>query len=414
MIDFVEFKLENDLHCILHKDQSKPIVNIMVGYKVGSKDETEGKKGVAHLFEHLMFQGSKNIKKGDHFEFVQRTGGYCNAFTSQDMTVYYENLPSNHLATGLWLESDRMNEIDLSEENLLNQKNVVIQEKMQNYDNAPYGTAMINILKILFKGSSYEIATIGNEEDIRSFLKLEAEEFHYNYYSPHNSALLISGDIDYPETIDMINQYFGKINKSKKLNRNYKTPEIFTEDRRLKIYDNIKLPVLYFCFPIPAAGSQEEYTMEYFANIIANNRSSRLYRNLVYEKKLLKSISATKYQFLETGVFIITAVAYPDSNNEEIEKEITDGINDFVRNGIKDAEYLKIKNKLDYAFNARMATLHNINGDLFNCWFFYNDTERVNSNLQKYLSVRKDDIIESVKKYLFFVPKLLLTYLPKN
>ena len=154
--------------------------------------------------------------------------------------------------------------------------------------------------------------------------------------------------------------------------------------------------------------------MEYFANIIANNRSSRLYLNLVYEKKLLKSISATKYQFLETGVFIITAVAYPDSNNEEIEKEITDGINDFVRNGIKDAEYLKIKNKLDYAFNARMATLHNINGDLFNCWFFYNDTGRVNSNLQKYLSVRKDDIIESVKKYLFFVPKLLLTYLPKN
>lgn len=414
MIDFVEFKLENDLHCILHKDSSKPIVNVLVGYKVGSKDETEGKKGVAHLFEHMMFQGSKNIRKGDHFEFVQRTGGYCNAFTTQDMTVYYENLPSNHLATGLWLESDRMNAIDLSEENLLNQKNVVIQEKLQNYDNAPYGTAMMNIQKILFKGSPYEVATIGNEEDIKSFQKSEAEEFHYKYYSPGNSSLIISGDINYPETLELINHYFGDIHKNNNIERNYVEPDIFTEDRRLKIYDNVKLPVLYFCYPIPSVGSIEEYTLEYFANIIANNKSSRLYRRLVYEKKLLKSISAIKYQFQKAGVFILTAVTYPDTKPEDIEKEISNEINDFIRNGIKDEEFQKIKNKLYFAFNLKMTTLHNINRDLFSSWFFYNDTSRVNDNIERYLSISKDDIINSIKKYLFFVPKLLLTYLPKN
>lgn len=414
MIDFVEFKLGNGLHCILHRDTLKPIVNITVGYKVGSRDETFGKRGVAHLFEHLMFQGSKNIEKGGHFNYIQRAGGYCNAFTNQDMTVYHENLPSNHLATGLWLEADRMDSIDLSEDNLLNQKNVVIQEKLQNYDNAPYGTALINILKTLYKNSSYETATIGNESDINSFLKSEAEDFHYRYYSPANSAIVISGDIDYSETLHLIENYFGKINKCMNVERNFNLPKAFNKDTRLKIYDNIKLPVLYFCYPIPEVGSKEDYTFEYFAGIIANDRSSRLHRNLVYDRKLVKSINAIKYQFQHAGIFIISVVAFPDSELENIEKEINNEIEVFVRSGIKEKEYQKIKNKLDFGFNAKLTTLQNINLDLFSSWFFFNDAGRVNSELEKYLSVTKDDVVNSVRQYLFKAPKLLLTYLPKN
>lgn len=412
MIDFVEFNLGNGLHCILHRDTLKPIVNLAVGYKVGSRDESKGKKGVAHLFEHLMFQGSENIKKGEHFDYVQRAGGYCNAFTNQDMTVFYENLPSNHLETGLWLEADRMNSLDLSEENLLNQKNVVIQEKLFNYDNAPYGTALINILKILFENSSYEIATIGNENDIKSFLKSEAEDFHSRFYSPGNSAILISGDIDYSETLHLIENHFGKINKHSPFDREFVPPQNLNEDRRVKIYDNIKLPVLYFCYPIPEVGSKEDYTFEYFAGIIANDRSSRLHKDLVYDRKLVKSVNAIKYQFQKAGIFIISVVAFPDSNLENIEKEILKAIDNFVRHGIKDEEYLKIKNKLEYAFVAKLSTLQNINLDLFSNWFFFDDAGRINDNLDRYLSVTKDDIIDSVRNYIFKVPKLLLTYLP--
>lgn len=414
MIDFVEFKLGNGLHCILHRDTLKPIVNVMVGYKVGSRDETPGKRGVAHLFEHLMFQGSLHIKKGEHFEYVQKAGGFCNAFTNQDMTVYFENLPSHQLATGLWLESDRMKSLDLSEENLLNQKNVVIQEKLQNYDNAPYGTALINILKILYKNSSYETATIGVEEDIKSFSKSEAEEFHFKYYSPHNASLLISGDIDYKETLHLIEKYFGKIHKATDVKRKFKKPDEFKEERRLKIYDNIQLPVMYLCFPIPEVGSKEDYNLEYFANIIANDKSSRLHKNLVYEKKIIKSINAIKYQFQYTGVFILSAVAYPDTDLNLVEKEILESISEFIRYEIKDEEYQKIRNKLDYAFNAKLLTLQNINLDLFNNWFFFNDANMINKCLEKYLSVTKDDIINSVRNYLYRVPKLILTYLPKN
>jgi len=414
MIDFVELNFDNGLHCILHKDNSNPIVNITVGYRVGSRDELPGKKGVAHLFEHLMFQGSTNVKKGEHFDFIQHAGGNCNAFTNQDMTVYYENLPSNHLETGLWLESDRMRSIDLSEDNILNQKNVVIQEKMQNYDNAPYGTSFINILKEVLKGSSYETATIGYEEDIRSFLKSEAEEFHFKYYSPANASLIISGDIDYSETEKLIEKYFGDIKKGGKVNRNFINPQPMNSDIRRIVYDNISLPVQYICSPIPEAGSREEYTLEYFTSIIANNRSSRLYKNLVYDKKILKEIHASKYQLQHSGMFLFTIVAYPDGDMDKIENEIFSEVNYFVENGITDEEYTKIKNKLDYGFNMRLLTLQNVNRDLFENWFYFNDAGRINSEIDKYLSVKKEDVVESVRKYLAGSPKLFLTYLPKE
>jgi len=414
MIDFIELILDNGLHCIMHKDNANPIVNITVGYRVGSCDEPEGKKGVAHLFEHLMFQGSENVKKGEHFDFIQRAGGNCNAFTNQDMTVYYENLPSNHLETGLWLEADRMNSIDLSEENIANQKSVVIQEKMQNYDNAPYGTAFINILKNVFKGSSYHTATIGFEDDINSFKKSEAEDFHYKYYSPANASLVISGDIDYSETEKLIKKYFGKINKGGAVQRNFTAPEIMKTDIRQNVEDNITLPVLYICCQIPEAGSREDYTLEYFTSILANNRSSRLYRNLVYDKKLLKEIHASKYQLKNSGVFLFSAVAYPDGDLNKIENEIFSEVNYFVQNGIKDEEYAKIKNKLDYSFNLRLATLQNINRDLFELWYYFNDAGRINFEIENYLNVKKEDVVDSVIKYIKDKPKLFLTYLPKE
>lgn len=414
MIDFKELILDNGLHCIMHRDTKNPIVNITVGYRVGSCDEEAGKKGVAHLFEHLMFQGSENVKKGEHFDFIQQAGGSCNAFTNQDMTVYYENLPSNHLETGLWLESDRMNSIDLSEENIANQKSVVIQEKMQNYDNAPYGTAFINILKNVFKGSQYETATIGFEDDINSFSKSDAEEFHFKYYSPANACLIISGDIDYSETEKLIKKYFGGIHKGSAVKREFNSPENIKSDIRHTVYDNISLPVLYICCRIPEAGSAEDYNLEYFTSILANNRSSRLYRNLVYEKKMLKEIHASKYQLMKSGVFLFSVVAYPGGDLSLIEKEIFTEVSNFIDGGIKDEEYLKIKNKLDYSFNSRFMTLQNINRDLFEHWFYFNEPQRINTEINRYMNVKKEDVVESVRKYISGSPKLFLTYLPKE
>ncbi|MEO8666772.1 MAG: pitrilysin family protein, partial [Ignavibacteria bacterium] len=210
-IDFREFDLPNGLHCILYKDNKNPIVNVTVGYKVGSKDEDENKKGIAHLFEHMMFQGSDNIQKNEHFKYVMKSGGICNAFTMQDVTVYYDLMPSNNLEMSLWLESERMNSLNISEDNLLNQKNVVIEEKKQVHDNAPYGTTFKNVFANVFRGSGYESAIIGEIEDIQSFSVKEATDFHNSYYSPENSVLIVAGDIDYDTAEKLIRKYFADI-----------------------------------------------------------------------------------------------------------------------------------------------------------------------------------------------------------
>jgi zinc protease len=302
---FEEFSLPNKLHCVLHKNTSNPLVNVTLGYKVGAKDEEPGQFGVAHLFEHLMFEGSQNIPKSEHQKIVMECGGRTNAFTMQDATVYYEDIPANFLETALWLESDRMNEIDLTEENLDNQKKVVLEEKLQRYDNAPYGTFLAKTMKHIFPGSLYEHTTIGEAEHIKNFSRQDAIDFHHKYYSPANAELLISGDIDLENTKNLIEKYFGGINKSNGIIRKENKFTELTEDITETIEDNVMLEKFYISFKIPGAGSTEEYILEYFTKLVFNNKSSRLYKLLVYDKMLLKNISSFKFTIQDAGVYII-------------------------------------------------------------------------------------------------------------
>lgn len=414
-IDFEEFDLQNNLHCILHKDSSKPLINILVGYKIGSKDEPEKKKGIAHLFEHLMFQGSKNIKKNEHPAIIQKAGGVCNAGTMQDLTFYFDSLPMNQLETGLWLESDRMISLDLSNENLENQKKVVIEEKHSRVDNAPYGTVFINIFKEVFNGSNYEWAIIGNEKDIESFTTEEAVGFHSEYYSPGNSVLLISGDIDYGNTKDLISKYFGGITKGNSIKREENVINTILKDKRLTFYDNITLPAIYICYVIPKAGSEEEFTLEYFSNIIANNESSRLYKKLVYEKKLVKSINALKYQLEDSGIFVIDAMAFPGTDLKEVENEIYKEINQFTSPaGINKREFEKVRNAIELKHNIKYLTNRSINFEALINWMYFKEKDFVNKKLERYLNISIDDMIDSVKKNIIEKEKIVITYLPNK
>lgn len=414
-LEFEEFDLQNNLHCILHKDNSKPSINILVGYKIGSKDEPEKKKGIAHLFEHLMFQGSKNIKKNEHFAVIQNAGGFCNAGTMQDFTFYFDSLPTNHLETGLWLESDRMISLDLSNENLENQKKVVIEEKHSRVDNAPYGTVFLNIFKEVFNGTKYEWGIIGNEKDIESFTTEEAVSFHSKYYSPGNSVLLISGDIDYGITKDLISKYFGNITKGNSIRKAENVINTLVKDKRLTFYDNISLPAIYICYVIPKAGSEEEFTLDYFSNIIANNESSRLYKKLVYEKKLVKSINALKYQLEDVGVFIIDAMAFPGTDLKEVENEIYEEINHFTSPvGINKREFEKVRNAIELEHNVKYLTNQSINFEALINWMYFKEKDFVNKKLERFLNVSIEDMIDSVKKYILNKEKAVITYLPKK
>jgi predicted Zn-dependent peptidase len=387
----------------------------LIGYKVGSKDDPDNKKGIAHLFEHLMFQGSENIKKNEHFMSIQSAGGSCNAGTLQDFTFYFNSLPSNHLETAIWLESDRMISLDLSEENLSNQKDVVLGEKYSRVDNAPYGTAFNNIFKEVFKGSNYEWGIIGNEDDIKSFTTNEAKLFHKKYYSPENSVLLISGDINYKVAENYISKYFGGIIKKNIIHRSESVFQTIENDKRFVYYDNISLPAIYICYLIPKAGSDEEFTLEYFSSIIANNESSRLYKKLVYEKRLVKSISAIKYQLEDAGVFIFNALAFPETKLEEIENEIYNEICHFVSStGLDKREFEKVRNEIEFENTVKYLSNQSVNIEVLFNWMYFHDKDFINRRLEKYLKVRTEDVIDSVIKHFINKKKVVITYLPKK
>jgi len=411
---FEEFSLPNKLHCVLHKNTSNPLVNVTLGYKVGAKDENPGQYGVAHLFEHLMFEGSKNIAKSEHQKIVMECGGRTNAFTMQDATVYYEDIPANFLETALWLESDRMLGINLTEENLENQKKVVLEEKLQRYDNAPYGTFLAKTMKSVFKGSLYEHTTIGEAEDIKNFSINDALDFHHTYYSPANAELLISGDIDIENTKTLIEKYFGGINKANGIIRKQNEFKELTENIEETIEDNVMLEKFYMSFKIPGAGSNEEFVLEYFTKLIFNNKSSKLYKLLVYDKMLLKSISSFKFSIQDAGVYIIIGTVNPGKSREEAQKIILDEIKAFSESDIKDYDMEKIKNELEFSQINKLISLNRINvAGVFNRLYF-KDINKINEELSRYNSVTKEDLKITIKKYFTEAKRVTLNYIPKN
>jgi predicted Zn-dependent peptidase len=408
-----EYKLGNGLKCIFYQNNKTPIVNIAVGYEVGSRYEKDGQKGIAHLFEHMMFQGSENVKKNQHFEIVQKCGGYCNAFTHNDFTIFHTRVTSNHLETILWLESERMNNLNIDETNLENQKNVVIEEKLSHYDNLPYGTAMSNILSNIFKGTPYQTPIIGIKEDIENITVDIAKEFYNTYYTPNRAAIAISGDIDVDKCIEKVEKYFGWINK-----KNSKVEELNFEVNCNKfkpkiVKDNVSLVALYLAFPIPPAGSREEYIWEYFVNSIANTKSSRLFKNLVYKKKYANSLFVLDYMLMKGGVMVINVLANQGIDIKLIEKEIFSEIDKLVNEGLTSKEFNTIRNKIEFTHLTKLYLVQYVNLSILTNWLMFRKPELINEEIEKYLSVTPDEILNAVKKYIRKECMFKLIYEPK-
>lgn len=413
-IELKEITLSNGLHCIMYKNNLLPVVNITLGYKVGSKDEVPGKKGIAHLFEHLMFQGSQNVKKNEHFGYLMKSGGICNAFTGQDFTIYYDNIPSNNIEIALWLESDRMNSLNLDKNNLENQKKVVIEEMKQRVDNSPYGSMLLNIFKYVFKDSGYSSPVIGNVKDINSFTVKEAVNFHKDYYSPENCVMVVSGDINYEKTEELINKYFSLLRKKDQIVRQPNNIKKVKKKIEKTFYDNIQLPAVNLCYQLPRAGSKEEYTFEFLTEIMANNKSSRLYKNLVYSKKLLQSVNAVKFMLEDGGLFFLNALVNPGISPDDVKEEFLSALQDFADKGCTDEEYERIKNKLEEKFTSRYLQMKNISLDAAINYMYYRNVNRINEEINNYLSVTKQDIIDSVNQYIISGNCVSVTYLPKK
>jgi len=413
-INFTEHSLDNGLHVILHKDSSNPLVSVDLWYHVGSKDEDPGKTGFAHLFEHMMFQGSENISKAEHFRYIQHAGGILNGSTDQDRTNYYETVPSNQLELVLWLESDRMGYLNVNQENFDNQRDVVKEEKRQVCDNVPYGSKWSNLFNRAFKGEPYEWVPIGSMEDLNNAALEDAINFYKIYYSPSNAVISISGDIENRNALELVNKYFGKIQPNITNKKNFPRIKYSSGEIKDTIYDSIQVPGIYIAYKIPGILSKESPALGLLTTILGESRSSRLYSKIVYEKRLAKSASSFIWDNELGGLIIISCMGYIDSNPSEIEKAVTDEIEKLQTQRVTEEELEKAKNKLETIMIESLQTNIGKADNLAHFRTFFKDTNQINTLLNKYSLITADYILSVTKKYLNKDNRVILNYLNKS
>ena len=414
-INFIEYDLPNGLHVILHEDHSTPIVAVDIWYHVGSKNEDPERTGFAHLFEHMMFQGSANVKKAEHMAYIQKAGGTFNGSTNWDRTNYFQVVPSNQLELVLWLESDRMMSLNVNQENLDNQREVVKEERRWRVDNRPYGTQWEETFKRLFKVHPYKWPVIGYMEHLNAAKLEEVKKFFDTYYVPNNAVLVIAGDIDVEKTKNLVQKYFGDIPRGKyEIKRPNVVEPPLTQQVRDTIYDNVRLPAVFIAFRIPKDGERDFYALDLLANVLGSGRSSRLYQKLVYEKRIAQNVNVYAIGMEDAGVFKIDAYCSIGHEPEEVEREIWNEIEKIHRELITEKELQKVKNQTESQTLSNYQTVLSKADQLAHYYVIHGNTDEINHELDKILSITREEIRDSAVKYLRPENSVVLYYLPKE
>ncbi len=402
-IDYNKYKLDNGLEVILYQDKTVPSVSVNVWYRVGSANERNNKTGFAHLFEHMMFQGSKNIPKEGHFRFIQEAGGTLNGSTSLDRTNYFETLPANSLELGLWLESDRMGFLleALTQEKLDNQKEVVMNERRQRYDNQPYGLAWEKLFNNLYTSNHpYSWPTIGWMSDIEKFELEDVREFFKLYYSPSNACLVVGGNFEIDNAKELVNKYFSEIKSVNNIPQVIAPEQILNENKLIIHPDNVQLERVYFAWHTVPAFQKFDATLDLLSDLLTSGKNSRLFNLLVYNKQIAQDVSSFQYGSKYAGSFILASTAKPGISLEIIKKELFNGIHELIRNGVNDEEMLRAKNKIKSTFVYSLQRIENIADHLNQYNFYLGNPDSFAFDLKRYESITKEEIIEAAKLYL--------------
>lgn len=414
-IEFVEYTLDNGLHVILHQDNSTPIVAVSVMYHVGSKNEDPQRTGFAHFFEHLMFEGSDNIPRGEYFKIVQKNGGTLNANTSFDRTYYYEVLPSNQLELGLWLESERMLHLKIDSIGVETQRSVVKEERKQRYDNQPYGSLIEEIFTRAYTTHPYRWTPIGSAQYIDMAKLNEFMDFYKMYYVPDNATLSIAGDIDIDDTKELIEKYFGTISKgTQPIVRPNITEPAMTSELRDTVYDNIQLPAVILTYHIPAQGTEDYYALNMLTTLLSGGQSSRMYKSLVDEKQLALQAASFPFALEDPGVFIAFGLVNVGVDPSELEAGMDAEIEKAKNELISDREFQKLRNQIEADFISGNQNVAGIAESLANYHVYFGDTNLINTEIEKYMQVTREDIQRVAKKYLQNDKRVVLYYLAKS
>jgi predicted Zn-dependent peptidase len=472
-IEFVEYDLPNGLHVILHEDHSTPIVAVTMLYKVGSKNENVGRTGFAHFFEHLMFEGTKHIDRHQFDKYVEGAGGALNANTTQDRTFYYELLPSNQLELGLWLESERLLHAKVENIGIETQREVVKEEKRQRMDNQPYGSFMDEIFKRAFKEHPYKWTPIGSMEDLGAAQEEDYVNFYRTFYVPNNATLSIAGDINIDQAKAWIQKYFATIPTGEKLNiyrdREFLSLEAFqqkyatqlngretskdflgdwhnnvpTEDfiktyfpkasttpnpvprptvkeglltAEIKdtVYDNIQLPAIFMAYRTPELNHKDHYALQMLSMILSQGNSSRLNKHIVEKQQLAMVSVLVPFPLEDPGIMLSFTVASMGVEMNTLQTSIDKEIEALQTELITEEEFEKLHNMIESDFITSNSTMAGIAESLADYHTYQGSASLINSELDKYFAVTREDIRNAAKTYLVNSNRVVLYYMPKQ
>ena len=405
--------LPNGLHIIYHVDKSAPVVATVVHYKVGSKDEDPSKTGYAHFFEHLMFEATNNIPRASIGKLAEEAGGSINAYTAFDQTVFHFEIPSNEIKLALWVESQRMRSLKVDSIGVATQKGVVIEELKMRTQNQPYGSFLVKLCNHLFEGSSYGWPVIGSIDHIEKAEIQDFKNFYDNFYQPNNATLVIAGDFDIKDAKKYVRDYFGPLPSAPLPKRHaFNMPEL-TEGYREVIQDEkAQLPAVMICYRGTSLGDEDNYAMALLSDILASGESSRLYQRLVDKDQIAVGTEMYPFALQYTGALAFIGVAAPGKDYKDVEKAMSDEIHKLIKNGITDEELTKAKNIKEASFvNSKKNCLEKAQ-DLARYYSFYNDASLVNTEIDKFNAVTKEDILRVAQKYFDTDKFIVLTYVP--
>jgi predicted Zn-dependent peptidase len=414
-VKFEKYTLANGLKVILHQDKSAPVVAVTVLYHVGSKNEDTGRTGFAHFFEHLLFEGSENVKRGEFDKYIKTAGGMSNANTSQDRTFYYEVLPSNQFKLGLWLESERMLHAKIEDIGVNTQREVVKEEKRQRIDNQPYASFMGETFKRAFKEHPYKWQPIGSMDHLNQAQLSEFIAFYKKFYVPNNCVLSIAGDIDIAETKKQIDNYFSAIpaGKSSIPRPNIVEPALGGEVRDV-IEDNIQLPLLVHAYRTPKQGTEEYYAFNVLSTLLSGGQSARMQKILVNQKQVAVQAFAFPLALEDAGLFINLALPNMGTTVDDLEKSMDSIVNDLKEKLVSDREFQKVKNQIESEFVQKNSSVAGIAESLADYETYFGDANLINTEIEKFRKVTKEDIRNLAKKYFTKDNRVVLTYVPKK
>ena len=414
-VKFEEYDLANGMHVILHQDNSAPVVTTSVMYHVGAKDENPERTGFAHFFEHLLFEGTENIARGEWFTVVSSNGGSNNANTTQDRTYYYEVFPSNSVELGLWMESERLLHPIINQIGVDTQNEVVKEEKRLRVDNSPYGKFIENVNKNMFVKHPYKGTTIGKMAHLDDATLEEFQAFNKKYYVPNNAVLVVAGDIDVPAVKKMIQDYFGPIPRGADIVRDFPKEDPITETMRAKAYDsNIQIPAVVAAYRTPSMLNRDAYVLEMLSTYLSDGKSSKLYKKLVDEKKMALQTGAFNMSQEDYGTYILFGLPLGDVKLEDLIKEIDEEIVKVQTELISEKDHQKLQNKFENQFVNSNSSVSGIANSLARYYMLYGNTDLINKEIDIYRAITREDLQVVANKYLNPNQRLILEYLPED